>query len=104
MVVSMSQQRVRHELTIPKTSEQNGIAERMNRTLVESVRSMLSHAKLPHKFWAEALSKAVYLRNLSPTKAVEGMTPFEAWTGEKPNIQHLRIFGCAAYAHVPKDE
>jgi len=65
---------------------------------------MLSHAKLPHKFWTEALSTAVYLRNVSPTKAVKGMTPFEAWTGKKPNVKHLRIFGCAAYAHVPKDE
>ena len=95
---------VRHELTIPKTPEQNGVAERMNRTLVKSVRSMLSHAKLPHKFWPEALSTAVYLQNLSPTKAVKGMTLFEAWTGEKPNVKHLRIFGCTAYAHVPKDE
>ena len=56
---------VRHELTVPKTPQQNGVAERMNRTLVESVRSMLSDAKLPKKFWAEALSTAVYLRNRS---------------------------------------
>jgi len=54
---------VRHELTLPKTPEQNGVAERMNRTLVESVRAMLADARLPHRFWAEALSMAVYLRN-----------------------------------------
>ena len=95
---------VRHQLTVPKTPEQNGVAERMNRTLVEAVRSMLADAKLPHRFWAEALSTAVYLRNRSPTKVVKGMTPFEAWTGEKPNVDHLRAFGCAAYAHVAKDE
>ena len=65
---------------------------------------MLSDTKLPHKFWAEALLTAVYLQNRSPTKAVKGLTPFEAWTSEKPNVKHLRIFGCAAYAHVPKDE
>ena len=81
-----------HELTVPKTPEQNGVAERMNRTLVESVRAMLADARLPHRFWAEALSTAVYLRNRSPTKAVKGMTPFEAWTGEKPNAEHLRVF------------
>ena len=52
-----------HELTVPKTPEQNGVAERMNRTLVESVRAMLADARLPHRFWAEALSTAVYLRN-----------------------------------------
>ena len=76
----------------------------MNRTLVESLPSMLSDAKLPHKFWAEALATAVYLRNRSPTKPVTGMTPLEAWTGKKPNVKHLQIFGCTAYAHIPKDE
>ena len=65
---------------------------------------MLSDAKLPHKFWGEALSTAAYLRNRSPTKAVKGMTPYEAWTGEKPLVDHLRAFGCQAYAQIPKDE
>ena len=100
----LSKEGIRHELTIPKTPEQNGVAERMNRTLVECVRSMLVDAKLPHKFWAEALSTAVYLRNRSPTKAVEDKTPYEALTGNKPDVKHLRVFGCIAYANVPKDE
>ena len=95
---------IRHKRTIPKTPEQNGIAERMNRTVVEAVRSMLADAKLPYSFWAEAVSTAVYLRNRSPTKALKDMTPFEAWTKEKPKIEHLRVFGCDAYAHIPKDE
>lgn len=95
---------VRHELTVPKAPEQNGVAERMNRTLVETMRSMLADSKMPHRFWAEALSTAVYLRNRSPTKSVNGMTPFEAWTGEKPNVAHLRTFGCTVYVHIPKDE
>ena len=89
---------VRHEITVPKTPEQNGVAERMNRTLVESVRSMLSGAgaSLPHKFWAEAVSTAVYLQNRSPTKAVDGMTPFETWKKKRPSVSHLRVFGCKA--------
>ncbi len=62
---------VRHEFTVPKTPQQNGVAERMNRTLVEMVRSMLSDSKLQKNFWAEALLTAVYLRNRSPTTAVE---------------------------------
>ena len=95
---------IRHKRTIPKTPQQNGVSERMNRTLVKTVRSMLVDAKLPHEFWAEALSTAVYLRNRSPTKAVDGMTPFEAWMKKKPTVSHLRVFGCKAYAHVPKDE
>ena len=95
---------IRHERTIPKTPEQNGVAERLNRTLVETVRSMLIDSKLPHKFWAEALSTATYLRNRSPTKVIEGITPHEAWTKVKPRVEHLRVFGCDAYAHIPKDE
>ena len=95
---------VRHELAVPKTPEQNGVAERMNRTLVEGFRAMLADARLPHRFWAEALSTPVYLRNRSPAMAVKGMTPFEALTGEKPNVEHLRVFRCAAYAHVAKDD
>ena len=95
---------VRHEQTVPKTPEQNGVAEITNRTLVESLRSMLADAHLPHEFWAEALSTAVYLHNRSPTKAVSGKTPYEAWTAKKPSVSHLRVFGCKPYAHVPKDE
>ena len=95
---------IRHELTIPKTPEQNGVAERLNRTLVETTRAMLLDAKLPQKFWAEAISTAAYLRNRSPTSAVEGTTPHQAWYGQKPRVEHLRVFGCVAYVHVPKDE
>ncbi len=54
---------IRHERTIPKTPQQNGVAERMNRTLVEMVQSMLLDSRLPQNFWEEALSTAVYLRN-----------------------------------------
>ena len=79
---------MRHELTISKIPEQNGTAERMNRTLAEAARSMLLGSHLPPKFWAEALSTVVYVRNRSPTKALSQMTPQEAWTGEKPSVDH----------------
>ena len=77
---------VRHERTVPKTPEQNGVAERLNQTLVETTRSLLIDSKLPHKFWAEALATAAYIRNRCPTKAVDDMTPFEAWTNMKPTV------------------
>ena len=64
---------------------------------------MLINSKLPHKFWAEALSTATYLRNQSPTKVIAGMTPHEAWAKEKPQVGHLRVFGCDAYTHIPKE-
>ncbi len=95
---------IKHELTIPKCPQQNGIAERMNRTLVEMVRCMLADSLLPKTFWAEALSTACYIRNRSPTKAVPGKTPYEALYGERPAVGHLRVFGCTAFSHVSKDE
>ena len=67
---------IRHERTIPKIPEQNGAAERLNRTLVETTRAMLLDAKLPQSFWAEVISTATYLRNRSPTSAVDGMTRY----------------------------
>ena len=65
-------------ITIAYTPQQNGIAECMNRTLMESARSMLSHAQLPNRFWAEAVATAAYLRNHSATAAIaNGKTPYE---------------------------
>ena len=85
---------IKHQLTIPKCPEQNGIAERLNRTLVEMMRSMLADSELLKSFWAEALATAVYLQNRSPTKPVEGKTPYEVIYGEKPKVENLRVFGC----------
>ena len=95
---------IRHKRTIPKTPQQNGVAERLNRTLVEMSRSMLLDAKLTKKYWAESVSTAVYLRNRCPTKALMDKTPYEAWFKQKPAVDHLKVFGCDAYIHVPKDE
>ena len=95
---------INRELTVPMTPEQNGKAERMNRTLIESTRAMLHRAKMSSKFWAEALNTAVYLRNRSPTTALEGITPYECFHGEKPDVSNLRVFGCKAFAHVPKEK
>ena len=94
---------IHHKRTVPKIPEQNGVAERMNRTLVETVRALLSDSKLPKKFGAEAQSTASYVRNRSPTTAIKAMTPYEVWKGYKPNVNHLRIFGCSAYAQMMKD-
>ena len=92
---------IRHEFTAPKPPEQNGVAEKLNRNLIESVRSMLVDSQLPHKLWAEALSTVVYLRNWSSTSTVTGMMPFQAWSRKKPSVDNLRAFGIAAYSHIP---
>ena len=82
--------------------EQNGVAERVNRTLMDLVRTMLLSTQLPHFLWADLLQTAVHVRNRSMTRALTGMTPYEAWNGVKPDISLLRAIGSLAYAHVPR--
>ena len=65
---------------------------------------MLADSELPKRFRLKALSATTYLRNCSPTNGVQDKTPYEAWTGNKQNVSHLRIIGCDAYARVSKDE
>ena len=86
---------ITHELTMPHTPEQNGVAERMNRTLQESARAMLAHAGLPHGYWAEAVAAAAYLRNRVTTSPLGDKTPYEMWYGKRPDVSHLRVFGYA---------
>ncbi|GBN28794.1 Retrovirus-related Pol polyprotein from transposon TNT 1-94 [Araneus ventricosus] len=81
-----------------------GVAERNNRTLVERARSMLADDHLDRKYWAEAVQTANHCKNISPTVAVTGMTPYEKWSGDKPNLEFLRFFGCRAFVHIPKEK
>ncbi|RVW77645.1 Retrovirus-related Pol polyprotein from transposon TNT 1-94 [Vitis vinifera] len=84
---------------MPGTPQQNGVAERRNRTLMDMVRNMLSNSSLPISLWMEALKTAVYLLNRVPTKTVP-KTPFELWTGRKPSLRHLHVWGCPAEARI----
>ena len=95
---------ISHEFTVPYCPQQNGVSERKNRTIMEKARSMLHQAKLPLEFWAEACSTAVYLLNRSPTTALKNETPFERLVGTKPDITHLKVFGCVSYVHVPNSK
>jgi hypothetical protein len=90
-----------HEYTAPYTSASNGVVERANRTLMDLARAMLQDAQLPEKYWAEAASTAAYIRNLLPTRRNPDSTPFERWHGKKPDVSHIRPFGCTAYAKIP---
>ena len=90
-----------HQVTVPYSPQQNGVSERKNRTVMEMARSMLFEKKLPKTFWAEAVATSVYLLNRLATKAVSGKTPIEAWSGIKPSIQHLKVFGSISYYHIP---
>ena len=78
-------------------ASKNSVVERSNCTVVEMARSMLQHRSVPNKFWVEAVFTVVYLLNGSPTQAVKGKTPEEVWSGRKPKISHLKVFGSVAY-------
>ncbi|KAH9650220.1 hypothetical protein KPL70_026283 [Citrus sinensis] len=94
---------IRRPLTVPRSPQQNGVAERNNRTILDMARIMLKSKRLLKEFWAEAVACAVYLSNQSPTRNVWGKTPQEAWSGRKPGIIHLRVFGSIAHVHVPDE-
>ena len=62
---------------------------------------MIFHAKLPLKFWGDAVNTVVYLRNRSPSSYLNGRTPYEFWYNHKPDVSKLRVFGCVCYVHIP---
>lgn len=95
---------IRRELTAAFTPQQNGVSERKNRTVLNVVRSLLTKGNVPKTFWPEAVNWAVHVLNRSPTFAVRNMTPEEAFNGRKPSVDHFRVFGCIAYAHVPDEK
>lgn len=95
---------IRHELTAPYTPEQNGMAERMNRTLVEKARCMLIDANLSKRHWGEAICAAAYIINRSPCSGSIDKTPEEIWSGRRPNVGNIRVFGCKAMMHIVKQK
>lgn len=91
------------DYTVPYTPQQNGKSERFNRSIVEKTRSMLSESNISKTFWNEAVRTAVYIINRSPSASLENKkTPAEVWYGRKPDVSNMRVFGCSAWAHIPK--
>jgi transposase InsO family protein len=97
---------IQRHFSLPYSPQQNGVAERRNQTVVAMARALLKQRGMPARFWGEAVMTAVYILNCSPTKTLNGMTPYVAWHGRKPAVGHLRVFGCLVYAkelnHVGK--
>ncbi|KAK8705020.1 hypothetical protein V6N13_048631 [Hibiscus sabdariffa] len=84
------------QLTPHGTPQWNGVSERRNRTLLDMVRSMMSHTDLPTSFWGYALETVAFTLNRVPSKSVQ-KTPHEMWTGRRPNMSFMRVWGCQAY-------
>lgn len=88
---------ISRRLTVPYCPEQNGIAERRNHTLLDMARCLLTQSGLPSKFWAEAINTANYIQNRCPSKSINGLTPYQLWTGNVPDVGYFREFGCHVF-------
>ena len=71
--------------------------------MAEVARALMAEKNMPKHFWSEAVHTIVYIMNRTPIAAVHGMTPEERFTGKKPDVSHLKVFGCIAYVHVPDE-
>jgi hypothetical protein len=91
---------IEHHLTAPYSPQQNGVVECRNRTVMAMAWSLLKGTSVPGRMWGEAVRHAVVLLNRLLTKAMGNGTLFEAWTGKKPHLGHLRVFGCTAHTKV----
>lgn len=93
---------IQHQFTAPYTPEQNGVAERWNRTLTERAKCLLFDACLPNSYWAEAISMAAYLKNRTISASLNCKTPYELFHGKIANMTDLKIFGTNVMVHQPK--
>lgn len=86
-------------LNVPRTQQQNGIAERMNRKITEKARALLLTASLPDIFWGDAFLTTIYSINSIPSRAIESdKTTFELWFGKKSDLKYVRVFGSTDFA------
>ncbi|RZB99644.1 Callose synthase 7 isoform B [Glycine soja] len=91
---------IARQLTVRNTRQQNGVVERMNKTLLERTRCLLSSVGLNRSFWEKAINTTCFLINKTPSTAIGLKTPIEIWNGKTTNYSNLRVFGCNAYYHV----
>jgi transposase InsO family protein len=90
--------------SVRNRAQQNGTAERANRVSGERITCFLCEANLPMQFWAEALAALIHIWNCCPTSVLKDKTPHEVWFKKKPDVSHLRVWGCLAYVHIQKDK
>src|SRR6202789_3814860 len=95
---------ITRQYTLRARPQQNGVAERANRTIEEHVAAMLAESRLPPSFLGQAVAAYVHIWNRCSTTSLTSKTPYELWHRKKPDVSHLRVWGCTAYVHVQKDK
>ncbi|KAL3677349.1 hypothetical protein R1sor_027297 [Riccia sorocarpa] len=95
---------IHRQLTVAYSPQQNGVSERKNRTILSRARSMALDSGLPLYLWAEVVTAATMLTNMSPTRSNSGITPDEKFFGTRPDVSRLRSYGCLVFAHIDKNK
>ena len=95
---------IKRHFTVQKTPQQNGVVERLNRTITETARCLRLNAGLPKVFWAEVVNMACYIINRSPRVALDGKVAEEVWIGQEVDYSFMRIFGCLTYVHISSED
>ncbi|XP_075473510.1 uncharacterized protein LOC142504545 [Primulina tabacum] len=103
LVYNHSKGGITHEFSTPKTPQQNGIAERKNRTLQEMAKVMLSSKNISKRFWAEALNTACHISNRVYLRSGSTMISYEIIMGKRPNLKYFHVFGCVCYVLNDRD-
>jgi hypothetical protein len=93
-----------HVPTAPYSSASNETAEQSIGISTAAVRAMLNDGRMATKWWAEAWAYAEYIENRLPSSHHPGKIPEESWTGQKQDVGHIRVWGCMAYVHIPKEK
>lgn len=91
---------IRLQFSCPYTPQQNGAAERLHRTLINMVRTLLTQSNLSLQFWVEAVHMAVHLHNILPSETLQFKSPYEQLLGKPPSYTHLRVFGCSCFPNI----
>jgi hypothetical protein len=100
----LSSRGIEHQTSVPRTPQQNGRAERFNRTILEKSEAMRQHACLPPSFWQDAVETSLHIYNRQPMRRLDWSTPIFKWNGDKPDVSYFKVFGSQAYIFVPKEE
>ena len=100
----LSDKGIIHQKSCPHTPQQNRIAERKNRHILETIHALLVESLVPPQFWCEAAHTAIHIINRLPTSVLHKISPYECLFRHSPSYSHLRVFGCLYFVHLPSIE